>query len=265
MKLLPFLAGILMFLGLEAVFYWPKFFYVFLFLGAVGLIFFLRQIFNPGRKQKPLVNRNFLYFTILGLVFFIGVLFSLLFVKHSILFYVIATTSPILLFGFLHTVQKYFKALKASILNLKEKTETLAENNFSSKIVLFNLASLFFIISSIFGFIIFFRVPFWHLIPLVFLIMVFFTAQVFLTKGDSVSLYDKRVLIMGLLITQFFVILTYLPITFFTAGLFLTIFYGVSLLFIPQFFYECQDKRCRLYQILIGGIILLISLLTLRI
>jgi len=261
-----------MFFGLEAVFYWPKFFYIFLIFGAIGIAIILKQIFKPGRKQNPLINRSFGYFLILLMFFFFGVVTSLLFIKHGILFYIIAVFSSILIFGFFHTLNKNFKTLKAIILKSKKETsiesaqhEKLSEDNFSLKIIFFNIASLFFATSSIFGFIIFFRIPFWNTIPPFFLMSIFFIIQIFSLKGERVFLYDKRVLIIGLLLAQFFVILNYLPITFFTGGLFITVFYGLNLMFISKDFQEYKGGRLRLYQVLIGGAILLISLLTLRI
>lgn len=240
-----------MFFGLEAVFYWPKFFYIFLFFGAIFIALILKSIFKINWNKKILTNKKFLYFTLLLLTFFFGVLSSLLFVKHGSLFYIIAIFSSILLFGFLHTLQKHKK---------------IADNeNFFLKIVLFNLVSLFFAISSICGFIIFFRIPFWYLVPMVFLISVFLTIQAFFTTDKLVSFFDRRVLVIGLLLAQFFVILNYLPVTFFTSGLFLTVFYGLCLMFVLPLFYECQEKRCRIYQIIIGGLVLLISLLALRV
>lgn len=265
MKIIPFVVAIAMFLGLEAVFNWPKFFYIFLVIGILAITFILRAIFSPGRKQRKLINKGFLYYLALSILFFVGVLLSLFFVKYGLLYYLISTISSILLFGFFYTLNKYFKAIKASILDFKDRAESLSENNFLSKIILFNIAAFFFVNSSLFGFIIFFRIPFWNLIPIIFVLNVFFVSQTFFAKGERILIYNKKNLVLGLLITQFFVILNYLPTTFLMASLFLTVFYGLSLFFVSRFFYACQTKNCRFYQILIGIIIILISLLTLRI
>lgn len=265
MKSLPFFVGIFMFFGLEAVFYWPKFFYVFLVFGIALISLAVKFIFKPGQKQDPLINRGFWYFLVSSLSFFLGTLCSVIFVKHGTLFYIISALSSILVSGFFYTLNKHFEPLRLSILNIKEKAEIITEDNFSSKIFLFNLMTLFFVFSAFFGFVVFFRIPFWYLLPFVFLITIFQTAQIFFVKSDYVSLYDKRISIIGLLVLQFFVILNYFSMTFLMSALFLVVFYGIAMLFVSKDLYKREGKWCRLYQVLIGVIILLVSLLTLRI
>lgn len=267
------LLSALFFLGLQAIFEWPSFFYIFAILGTATILFLMWMIWRPRKKQKRLASKCFVYYFFLLTIFFLSVEVSMLFVKQGILSYFSAVFASVLLYSFFYTLKKYFSSIRAVIVHGKSENGP-SLNEFLSKTSLFTVAVFFFVISSLYGFFIFFRVSLWEILPLLFLISVFLIKHLVFFRENFVRNSDEKKtgeflnrssIIIALLVSQIFIVLTFLPISFFSAGMISAIFFGLSLLYIARFIGSDESWRLKFYQFLIGGIILAVSLIILQI
>lgn len=261
-----------LFLGLQTIFKWTAFFYIFIVFGIAAILFLMWLIWGPKKKQKRLANKSFIYFSVLFLIFFLGVSFSMLFVRYGILSFLIAAFAAILLYGFFYTLKKYFSSIRSVIVRGKSESGPPL-NEFLFKMALFNVAVFFFTSSVFYGFVVFFMISLWKLLPLLFVINVFLVKFLVFIKENFAQnevkktdyFFNTSSIVIAFLGSQVFVVLTFLPVSFFSAGMIMAIFFGLCLLYIAKFLSSDENCRLKFYQFLVGGIILAVSLLILRI
>lgn len=262
-----------LFLGIQTLFQWPVFFYIFIVSGIAVILFLMWIIWRPRKKQKQLANKSFIYFSILLLIFFLSVVLSIMFVKYGALSFLVAAFAALLLYAFFYTLKKYFPSIRAVIVHGKSEYGP-ALNDFLSKMALFCVTIFFFLSSVFYGFVVFFQISLWELLPLFFVINVFLTKFLvfvrgnFLQKNDgekSGEFFNRSSVIIALLVAQVFIILTFLPVSFFSAGMISAIFFGLSLLYVAKFLGSYENWRLKFYQFLVGGVVLAVSLLILQI
>jgi Ca2+/Na+ antiporter len=263
-----------LFLGLQTVFRWPVFFYILILLGTALIFGLMWIIWRPRKKQKQLANKSFFYFFALLLVFFLSAVFAMMFVKYGILSYLLSGFVSVLLYSFFYTLKKYFPSIRAIIVHGKSEHGP-SLNEFLSKMALFCVAVFFLVVSVIYGFVVFFQISLWEVLPFLFVINVFlikylvFIKENFACNNDkeriSGEFFNRSSIIIALLSSQVFIILTFLPMSLFSAGMILSIFFGLSLLYVARFLGSDESWQLKFYQFLIGGIILAVSLLALQI
>jgi len=263
----------LLFLGLQTILQWPTFFYIFILIGIAVILFLMWTIWRPRKKQKQLANKCFFYFSILILIFFLSAVLSMMFVRYGTLSFLVASFASILLLSFFYTLKKYFPSIRAVIVHGKSEHGP-SLNEFFSRMVLFNVATFFFFTSTLYGFVIFFRISLWELLPLLFVVNVFLIKQLVFIKENfahdpeekkSGDFFNRSSIVIALLSSQIFIILTFLPVSFFSAGMIMSIFFGLSLLYMAKFLGKSEDWQLKFYQFLVGGIILAVSLIIFRI
>jgi hypothetical protein len=262
-----------LFLGMQTAFQWPVFFYILILSGIVVIFVLMWIIWRPRKNKKQLANKCFVHFSVLLLIFFLSSVLSIMFVQYGVLSYFLSGFVSVLLYSFFYTLKKYFPSIRAVIVRGKSESGP-SLNEFLSKIALFNVAVFFLAVSVLYGFVVFFHISLWELLPLLFVINVFliknlvFIKENFTDSGEekkSEKLFDRGSIVSAFLSSQVFIILTFLPVSFFFAGMILAIFFGLSVLYIAKFFSGSENRKLKFYQFLIGGIILAVSLLIFRI
>ncbi|MFA6553625.1 MAG: hypothetical protein WCT27_04315 [Patescibacteria group bacterium] len=127
-----------------------------------------------------------------------------------------------------------------------------------------NLTSLYLLVSSLYGLLLYFNWPSWIVIIFVFFLTVFFAWRTLISYKVDKSKSRIYIFISGLLLAESALIVNFLPTSYLFNGLVLAIIYYFLINFLRDYLRDMLDKKALVKYSVISGSAMLISILTTR-
>ncbi len=244
--LIPLFEGGLIFLTLEVFLFKPaSWIYA---MAAITALIFLGALI-PKRKYSS--RRDFFHFIFNPLIFAWSAFLLLLFFENIYFrhFFVLGVAAYLFF---------YFENLFYYLIGEKEKNA----DNFLRMTNLMNVVSIFFLAAGLYGVKTFIQLPIW---PLAAVFFVFSGALVYGVLGIVKPAFREiifDIIVLSLIIMEFFVVLSFLPIGFYAGGAILGIIYYMIAGIVISFLKNAAAPYKR--YVIVGGILLAIVILTAR-
>ena len=245
-RILTFLAPVLTFVSFEILFVKPTWIW-FLFAAIQVILFFIIwQI--TGRKFRSFQFWNFL---ITPHLFLATACFFSISLESRFFLHTVAVLSSVVLGIFLEEIFVYF--------NLPKKYYPYSLENISNYI---NLLTVFLLFSSLYSLIVFLNFSMWYLSLIVIAFIFLLAYQSTWVNKISFRKAWLFILVITLILTELFSVISFLPTSFYVNAIVLTVCYyiilGLSRFILLE---ELEKKPLRRY-LIIGFIAIVIALLT---
>jgi len=240
--IIPLLEGGLAFLTLELFLFKPT---LLVYIVIALSIFIILGMLIP--RKRFLSGREFWHYLSTPLIFIWSAVLLFIFLENIYLkhFFILGTT--IYLFLYFENLFHYFIT-----------TDKDGRNNFLRMTNLMNVVSIFFLSAGLFAIKIFIQLPIWMLSSIFFI----FSAGLIYNSFSILKIKLKEIfweiLILSLLMTEFFIAIHFLPVGFYTAGAILAI---IFYMFAGVLINKMKHKEVNYKRYVITGFILLFMVL----
>lgn len=251
-RLIPVVLSLIVGINFSLMYWFPNFYIYFLVINAVltilGTLTLIHRSYHEHKKNKHI---TFILFYILNpLLFITSTSLFVLFLNNFILYFAIVLISMLFLFMYLESNFLY--------LYYPAKYKLHSRENIAEYM---GVSTLFFMLSSFMGLIIFLKAPIWILSILTALVVgALFMYTLWINKIEHYSQY----IILGistLIITELFYVLNVLPLSFYVNALLITlVYYLISTYNLLYFHDELETKKVRKVGLIILSIIIIILL-----
>ncbi len=216
----PFFIPLIIIINFSILFYYPKsIIYIIpinILLIILGTHLLLNKRYQPNQTRKNI--KQILNFLTLPLIFTISTNAFLVFINEKFLYFFIVVISAIFIFLYFETNLLYLYYPSKYLINSKENT--------SQYIIILNN---FFLFSSLYGFLIFLNIKIWILIliaTIISMLLIDFSEWHNKVKPENLL---WNILISGLIIAEFFYVISFLPSNIYLNGIIITsIFYLID-------------------------------------
>lgn len=242
--LIPLIEGGLIFLTLEVFLFKPA---LWLYAMIAVTAFIVLGALIPKRKYSS--RREFLHYIFNPLIFAWSAFLLLLFFENQYFRHLFVLGVAVYLFF-------YFENLFYYLIFEKEKNT----DNFLRMTNLMNVVSIFFLATGLYGVKTFIQLPIW---PLAGAFFIFSGALIYGVLGIVKPAFRDimfDVIVLSLIIMEFFTVLSFLPIGFYAGGAILGIIYYILAGIVISFLKNASAPYKR--YIIVGGILLGIVILT---
>lgn len=245
-RTITFLTPVLVFAAFEILFI--KTSLIWILAGAIQLILFIVIWQLTGRKLKSLQFWNFL---ITPHLFLLISWFFTIFLESRMLLHIVAVLSAVVIGIFLEETYVYF--------NLPKKYYPYSLENISNYI---NLITIFLLFSSLYSLIVFLNFSTWYLSVIVMTITFLLAYQTTWINKISFSKSWLFIIVITLLMTELFSVISFLPTSFYVNGIVLTVCYYIIVGLSRYFLLEQLESKSTKRYLVIGIVAIIIAIVT---
>lgn len=254
-RLIPFIGSFLILLLWELCFVKPRLILVF-GAGILMIVFlsFWRLFKHPveGLSSADKQGKDFWHFFCL----------PFLFIFSAFLFSIFLLSSHLFRHIFILTIVFLFYLILESIFNFLYRPNVYQTHSIESFFSYLNLLTLFFLSSSFYNLIFFLNISFWLFLIFFFFVALFLSFYFFWVNKILSKENVLYILIITLILTEFFWIISFLPTNFYVNSLILMLIYYLMVVSSKYCILKILNKKSIRQYLIVAGIAFLLVLLT---